>query len=246
MSSPEDQSANRDTAAQQDRLIDAMTQALASVAEPGETGLHLRRIASYVQALARQLCLSESYATRWPEAVRADIVRACVLHDIGNSAVPDRILLKPGALTTDELDTVRSHATVGRDFLAQLQRNFGEPSPFLDIARQIAYSHHERWDGKGYPQGLAGDAIPAPALLTAVADSYDALTSDRVYRAGIAHDKAIQQLFQERGAQLAPEMVDALIEVEHEFADIAKRFADSEHDLQRRIDYLAKAIAENP
>lgn len=246
LSPPETPSAIADTALHQDRLIDAMTQALASVAESGEIGQHLQRIALYVQTLARQLCLTEPYANRWPEPVRAALVRACVLHDIGNSAVPDRILLKPGALTPDELDIVRSHATIGRDILAQLQRNVGGPSTFLDIAQQIAYSHHERWDGKGYPQGLAGDTIPAPALLMAIADSYDALTSDRVYRAGIAHDKAIQQLFREREGQFAPDMVDALIEVEHEFADIAQRFADSETDLQKRMDYLAKAIAENP
>lgn len=246
MSSPVTQSDSADTAQHQDRLIDAMTKALAGVAESGEIGQHLQRIALYVQALARQLCLTEPYASRWPEPLRATVVRACVLHDIGNSAVPDRILLKPGALTPDELDTVRSHAAIGRDILGQIKHNLGEPSVFLDIAQQIAYSHHERWDGKGYPQGLVGDAIPEPALLTAIADSYDALTSDRVYRAGIAHDKAIQQLFQQRGGQFAPDMVDALIEVEHVFADIAQRFADSETDFQRRIDYMAKAIAETP
>ncbi len=246
MSALETPHASDESLHHQDRLVDAMVHAMARVAEPGEAGLHIQRIQLYVQTLARQLCLAEPYASRWPEATREALVRASALHDIGNSAVPDRILLKPGALTPDELELVRSHAAVGRDIVGQLQHQVGEPSAFLDLAQQIASGHHERWDGQGYPQGLAGDAIPAPALLMAVADAYDALTSDRVYRAGIAHDKAMQRLFQERGGQFAPDMVDALIEVQDVFADIARRFADSDSDLQKRIDYLAQAIAEDP
>ncbi len=246
MSPPEFPSDDADSPPHQDRLIHAMVQALASIAEPGEAGQHIQRIQLYFQALLSQLCLAEPYASQWPEPVRAAMVRASALHDIGNSVVPDRILLKPGALTPDELDTVRSHALTGRDIIAQLQRNAGEPSVFLNMAEQIAYGHHERWDGRGYPQGIAEDAIPAPALVMAIADAYDALTSDRVYRAGIAHDKAIKQLFQERGGQFAPDVVDALIEVQHVFADIAQQYADSDTDLQKRIDYMANAIAENP
>lgn len=246
MRSPQSMAANPDMPQHQDRMVHAMVQALARVAEPGEASQHIQRIQLFVEALAAQLCRSEPYASRWPAPMRDAMVRASALHDIGNSAVPDRILLKPGALTPDELGTVRSHAAIGRDMLAQLQRQVGEPSDFLELAQQIAYGHHERWDGQGYPQGLAGDAIPAPALLTALVDAYDALTSDRVYRAGIAHDKAMQQLFHERGGQFAPDMVDALIEVQDAFADIARRYADSDSDLQKRIDYLASAIAESP
>lgn len=227
-------------------LNHALVQALATIAEPGEAGLHIQRIQLYVQALARQLRQAQPYAELWPDGTLEALVRASALHDIGNSAVPDRILLKPGALTPEELDAVRSHAEIGRDIVAQMQRSVGAPSPFLELAREIAHGHHERWDGQGYPQGLAGEAIPPSALVVAVADAYDALTSDRVYRAGVAHDKAVQLLFQERGGQFAPDMVDALVEVQHEFADIARRLADSETDLQKRIDYLAKAIAESP
>lgn len=233
-------------APQPDRLAHALVLALASVSEPGEAGRHIERIQLYVRTLAQQLQLTEPYASQWPDAVLDTMVRASALHDIGNSAVPDRILLKPGALTPDELEVVRSHPTIGRDLIDQMQREAGIPSMFLDMARQIAYGHHERWDGKGYPQGSVGDAVPAPALVMALADAYDALTSDRVYRAGIAHDKAIGRLFQERGGQFAPDMVDALIEVQHVFADIAQRLADSEIDLQKRIDYMARAIAESP
>ncbi len=246
MSPPEIPFESDATPQHQDRLLHAMVFAMARIAEPGEAGQHIQRIQLYVQALVRQLCLTEPYASLWPQAVRDAMARASALHDIGNSAVPDRILLKPGALTPDELDTVRSHATIGRDILEQLQRHVGEPSAFLEMAQQIVYGHHERWDGHGYPQGLVGDAIPAAALLTAIADAYDALTSDRVYRVGIAHDKAMQRLFHERGGQFAPDMVDALIEVQDVFAEIARSHADTETDLQKRIDYMAKAIAENP
>jgi len=234
------------TLEQQVGLNHALVQALATTAEPGESGQHIHRIQQYVRVLARHLCQAQPYASLWPDDMLDVLVRASALHDIGNCAVPDRILLKPGALTAEELDMVRSHAVIGRDMIDQIQRSAGAPSAFLGIARQIAYGHHERWDGQGYPQGLAGEAIPAPALVMAVADTYDALTSNRVYRAAITHDKALQRLFHERGEQFAPDMVDALIEVQHEFADIARRFADTETDLQRQIDYLARAIAETP
>ena len=227
-------------------LTHALVQALATTAEPGEAGHHIHRIQLFVRALARQLCQAEPYARVWADDALEALVRASALHDIGNSAVPDRILLKPGALTPEEIEIVRSHAAIGRDIIAQIQRSAGAPSAFLAMARDIAYSHHERWDGQGYPQGLAGDAIALEAQVMAVADAYDALTSNRVYRAGIPHDKAMQRLFQERGGQFAPDVVDALIEVQHAFADIAQRFADTETDLQRQIDYLAKAIAESP
>jgi putative two-component system response regulator len=227
-------------------LVHALVLALARAAEPGLAGHHIQRIQLYVQALARQLRQTPSYANVWPDDKLEDLVQASALHDIGNSLVPDRILLKPGALTPDEVDSVRSHVVDGRDIIAQIQRSAGGPAGLLERAREITHCHHERWDGQGYPQGLAGDAIPASALVVAIADAYDALTSHRVYRAGVAHDKAMQLLFQERGGQFAPDMVDALIEIQHVFAEIAQRWADSETHLQQQIDYLAKAIAESP
>jgi putative two-component system response regulator len=233
-------------AAQHDRLNNALLLAMATMAEPNEAGHHIQRIGLYVQALANQLRQNAPYADQWPDATLDAMVRASALHDIGNSAVPDRILLKPGALSQEELDLVRNHPVIGRDIIDQVRRTAGGTSVLLDMAHQIIYGHHERWDGQGYPQGLANDENPTPALVMAIVDTYDAMTSDRVYRAGMPHDKAIQLIFQERGAQFAPDMVDALIEIQHEFADIARRLADSETDLQKKFDYLAKAIAESP
>ena len=227
-------------------LLDAMVLAMASMAEPGEGGRHIQRIQLYLQALAGQLQLSAPDTHRWTDADIDAMMRGAALHDIGNSAVPDRILLKPDALTADEFEVVRTHPVIGRDILDQIRRRAGVEPPFMGFARQIAYGHHERWDGTGYPQGIAGDSIPESARLMAIVDAYDALTSDRVYRAGVAHDKAMQLIFQERGAQFAPDMVDAFIEVQHMFKDIARQHADTENDLQRKMDYLAKAIAESP
>ncbi len=227
-------------------LLDAMVLAMASMAEPGEAGHHIQRIQLYLQALAGQLRISAAQTHPWTDADIDAMMRGAAWHDIGNSAVPDRILLKPGALTADEIEVVRTHPVIGRDIIDQIRRNAGVELPFMGFAHQIAYGHHERWDGTGYPQGISGDNIPESARLMAIVDAYDALTSDRVYRAGVPHDKAVQLIFQERGAQFAPDMVDAFIECQYTFKDIAQQNADTENDLQKKMDYLAKAIAESP
>ncbi len=229
-----------------DPLLNAMVLAMASMAEPGEAGRHIQRIQFYLQALARQLRISAPDTHQWSDADIDAMMRGAALHDIGNSAVPDRILLKLGALTAEEFEVVHMHPVIGRDIIDQIRRNAGVDQPFMGFARDIAYGHHERWDGTGYPQGITGENIPKSARLMAIVDTYDALTSDRVYRAGVPHDKAVQLIFQERGAQFAPDMVDSFIEIQHMFKDIALQYADTENDLQMKMDYLAKAIAESP
>jgi putative two-component system response regulator len=228
------------------QLLNAMVLAMASMAEPGEAGHHIQRIGLYLQALAGQMRSNAPDSHRWTDTDIDAMVRGAALHDIGNSAIPDRILLKPAALTPDEIEVMRAHPVIGRDIIDQIRRNAGVEMPFMGFAREIAYGHHERWDGTGYPQGIAGENIPASARLMAIADAYDALTSDRVYRAGMPHDRAVQLIFQERGTQFAPDMVDAFIEVQHMFQDIAQQNADTESDLQKKIEYLANAIAESP
>ena len=227
-------------------LLDAMVMAMAAMAEPGEAGHHIQRIQLYLQALAGQLRVSAPDSHGWTDADIDAMKLGAALHDIGNSAVPDRILLKPGKLTAEEIEVVRTHPVIGRDIIDQIRRNAGMEQPFMVFARQIAYGHHERWNGSGYPQGITGDEIPAPARLMAIVDAYDALTSDRVYRDGVPHDKAVQLIFQERGAQFAPDMVDAFIEVQHVFQDISQQHADTDSDLQKKMEYLANAIAESP
>lgn len=228
------------------KVFDATVVAMASLAEPGEAGNHIVRIQHYVRALAQKLKSSPAYARPLSDRTINLLFRAAPWHDIGNSGVPDRILLKPGPLTDEELEIVKTHPVVGRNVIDQIQRTAGVATEFLDLARAITYSHQERWDGKGYPQGLAGDRIPVAARLMAIADAYDALTSHRVYRDGMPHDKAVQLIFQERATHFDPDMVDAFIEIQDEFHLIAQRHADSEVDFQKRIDYMAKAIAESP
>jgi putative two-component system response regulator len=228
------------------RVFDATILAMAHLAEPGEAGNHIVRIQHYVRALAQKLKASPAYGRSMSEHRIGLLFRASPLHDIGNAGVPDRILLKPGPLSPEETEVIRTHPILGRDTIDQIRGSAGVSTEFLEVARDIIYSHQECWNGTGYPQGLAGEAIPMAARIMAIADAYDALTSDRVYRAGVAHDKAVQQIFQERAGQFDPDMVDAFIEIQDEFAAIAERFADTESDFQQKIDYMAKAIAESP
>ena len=228
------------------RVFDATILAMAHLAEPGEAGNHIVRIQHYVRALAQKLKASPAYGRSMSEHRIGLLFRASPLHDIGNAGVPDRILLKPGPLSPEETEVIRTHPILGRDTIDQIRGSAGVSTEFLEVARDIIYSHQEYWNGTGYPQGLAGEAIPMAARIMAIADAYDALTSDRVYRAGVAHDKAVQQIFQERAGQFDPDMVDAFIEIQDEFAAIAERFADTESDFQQKIDYMAKAIAESP
>ncbi len=228
------------------KVLDAIILALASTAEPGEAGNHILRIQHYVRALAQKLKTSPAYAARMSDHLIGLMFRAAPWHDIGNSGVPDRILLKPGPLTEQELEIVKTHPALGRKTIEQIRRAAGVSSEFLDTAMDIAYSHQERWDGYGYPQGLAGEDIPLTARVMAIADAYDALTSQRVYREGAPHDIAVQRIFQERAAHFDPDMVDAFIEIQDEFQAIALRYADTVVDFQKRIEYMAKAIAESP
>ena len=136
-----------------------------------------------------------------------------------------------------------AHARDGEVMLAYAMN--GQDIPFLHTAKELTQSHQEKWDGTGYPNGLSGDQIPVSARLMAIADVYDALINDRVYKAGVTHTKAVQIIFQGRGSHFDPDMVDAFIEIQDEFRLIAQCYADSEADMQKKIAYLADAIAED-
>ena len=236
----------RETTLDLHRLLDATVLAMAGLAEPGEAGNHIVRVQHYVRALAVKLKTSPTYGRPMSDVAITLMFRAAPLHDIGNAGIPDRVLLKPGALNTDEVALVRTHCDIGRASIDQIRSSAGFSTQFLEVARDIVSGHHERWDGRGYPAALEGEAIPLAARIMALADAYDALTSDRVYRAGVAHDRAVQCIFQDRGEQFDPDMVDALIEIQDEFASIAQRYTDTDVDLQRKMDYMAAAIAETP
>ena len=213
-------------------LQDTTILALASLAETRdtETGKHLLRTKAYVQALCERLSGHPRFSEELTPNRVVMIVKCVPLHDIGKVGIEDRILLKPGPLTIDECAIMKTHTTLGRDAIANVQEDTSE---LFEIAKQIIYSHHEKWDGSGYPQGLSGDAIPIAARLMAVADVYDALVSRRDYKESLSHERATQIIFEGRGTHFDPNVVNAFLQSNDEFQAIAVRFADAEPKLPR-------------
>ena len=163
----------------------------------GETAEHTRRVGELAAAVAERLGLSE---------LEVRLVRfAAPLHDIGKIAVPAEILLKPGRLTEDEFEQVKAHTTIGARMLA------GKEQPLLVVAEQIARTHHERWDGSGYPAGLAGEDIPLAGRIVAIVDVFDALTHDRPYKHAWSVDDALAEIQSQRGRHFDPRVVDAFL-----------------------------------
>lgn len=224
-------------------VLFAMT-TLAELRE-SDTESHLIRVKNYVRALVERLKSHPEYAQTLTPLFIENLLGCTHMYDLGTVGIPDRILLKPGRLDSNELAIMRTHTRLGHEAIVHAERSLDSTSPLLAIAKDVTLSHHERWDGKGYPQALAGTQIPLAARIVAVADVYDALISNKVYKQGVPHEEAVQIIFSERASHFDPDVVDAFIEVSPEFASIAQRFADNEDDMQKKIEYLANAIAEN-
>ena len=214
---------------------DVTIMAMASLAETrdNETGNHIRRTQNYVRALAEKLKGDPRFARYFAENSAEMLYKSAPLHDIGKVGVPDAILLKPGKLTPEEFAVMKTHTTLGRDAILSAEKLIGVDDTFLRLAREIAYSHQEKWDGSGYPQGLSGEAIPVSARLMAIADVYDALISRRVYKPAFPHDQAVEMIKEGRGKHFDPVMVDAFLEIAEEFKAIAERFVDSQEEVNR-------------
>jgi putative two-component system response regulator len=181
-----------------------------------DTGDHLERIGRYVRLLAQEMRASHSVIDdEWTER----LVLASSLHDIGKVGVPDSVLLKPGKLTDEERTIMERHTIMGADTLLSIRSRFGA-DPFLDMGINIALAHHERWDGSGYPFGLQGNQISLAARIVALADVYDALTSERVYKAAYSHEKARAIILDGRGSHFDPDVIDAFERCEHLFNEI--------------------------
>ena len=204
--------------------------ALASLAETrdNETGNHIFRTQHYVLVLANYLRGHARFADQLGDAVVDRLFKAAPLRDIGKVGIPDRILLKPGRLDAQEFEVMKTHTTMGRDAIDKAQRRTGVRVPLLETAMEIALSHQEKWDGSGYPQGLAGDSIPLPARLMALADVYDALISRRVYKDAMPHAQAREVIAAGRGQHFDPDIVDAFLALEADFQNVALRFEDSD------------------
>ncbi len=204
-------------------------EAMATLAEwrDPETGGHIKRTQNYVRLLAEYMARDPKYAPELDPNTVELLYQSAPLHDVGKVSIPDSILLKPDRLTDDEFTEMKRHTLRGRDALAAAERKLGGNS-FLRLAREIAYGHHERWDGKGYPQGIAGESIPLPARLMALADVYDALTSRRVYKPALPHEEVARMIMEGRGGQFDPSVVDAFMSLQEEFQAIAQRYQDQE------------------
>jgi cyclic di-GMP phosphodiesterase len=213
---------------------DVTIMAMASLAETRdqETGNHIRRTQHYVRLLALELRKQPKFAAVLDDATIELLFKSAPLHDIGKVGIPDAILLKPGKLTPEEFEVMKTHTTLGRDAIVAAEALLDEPVSFLTYAREIAYSHQEKWDGTGYPEGLAGERIPLSARLMAVADFYDALISRRVYKPTFLHDKAVEIIREGRGKHFDPDVVDGFLAIQEACRAIAARYADREAEVQ--------------
>ncbi len=200
--------------------------ALAKLAESrdSETGHHLERVQSYSRLLTQQLARTSKYASTIDAEYIRMIYLTSPLHDIGKVGIPDAVLLKPGRLSNEEFEIMKTHATLGAETLEAALNRFPEV-PFFQIARNIAATHHERWDGTGYPAGLAGTKIPLCGRIVSLADVYDALTSKRVYKNAFTHIVARSIILEGSGTHFDPDVVDAFLQVENEFIAIREHFA---------------------
>lgn len=198
---------------------------LAETRDP-ETGNHLRRTQEYVRTLARGLKHHPRFSHYLDERTIGQLAQSAPLHDIGKVGIPDHILLKPGKLTPDEWAIMKTHAEIGAEAIAQAIADSARPVEFLQIAQEIARGHHEKWDGSGYPRGLAGDGIPISARLMALADVFDALICARVYKPPMPYEEAYSIIVSGSGTHFDPDVVDAFIREFDTFKRIADNYAE--------------------
>ncbi len=227
-------------------IQDATIMAMASLAETrdAETGNHIRRTQKYVHALAEALRGHPRFGPLLSDENIHLIYKSAPLHDIGKVGIPDRVLLKPGRLTEDEFEIIKRHPQLGHDAIVAAERMLGLSVTFLRFAKEIAGCHHEKWDGTGYPKGLRGNEIPVAARLMAIADVYDALISERVYKKAFSHESAVELIRSGRGTQFDPDVTDAFLALSDTFREIARRYADPQADLDSQRERLRLVFGE--
>lgn len=209
-------------------MKDATIIALAGLAETRDTdtGAHLRRTQLYVRTLAEAARGMPAYSGELTDEVINILSKTSPLHDIGKVGIPDSILLKPGKLTKEEFEIMKGHVTLGGKAIAAAEAQMGTTNSFMRYAREIVTSHHEKWDGSGYPKGLKGASIPLAGRIMAIADVYDALRTKRVYKDAISHEAAVQIIVEGRGTHFDPGLVDAFMEVHTRFNTICADLTD--------------------
>lgn len=208
---------------------ESVIEAMGMVAEhrDPETGAHISRTKRYVNLITWELSKLPKYHKVLTPHIVELVTHAAPLHDLGKIAIPDAILLKEGPLNPEEWSQMQTHSLIGEETISLAEQKFND-NDTLFIAKEIAGSHHERWDGKGYPRAIAGEQIPLWGRIMAVADVYDAIISRRVYKDALSHQEALAYLLKERGGQFDPEVVDAFIVVADSILEVALKYADDD------------------
>jgi putative two-component system response regulator len=208
--------------------LNTMLQAMANIIEYRnlESGSHVKRVQLFSKVLIDHILGRSSkypeYAFQLQQLEPDIIVRSAALHDVGKISIPDRILLKPGKLDPDEFETMKTHTTVGKKIVESILN--GNEAIYLQHCRDIAYCHHERFDGKGYPRGISGHDIPLAARIVSIADVYDALVCARVYKSAYSYEAAVQLITDGSGTQFDPVLTRILIDAQDEFQSITKEY----------------------
>jgi len=198
------------------------------------TGTHLERIREYSKMIAEEMAKNPKYAGHITPEYIDDIYQSSILHDIGKVGIPDAVLLKPGRLSDEEFDVIKRHTKLGGDAIKAIETQI-EGKSFLALGKEIAYNHHEKWDGSGYPRGLNGEDIPLAARIIALADVYDALTTKRFYKKAYTHERSRQIIIDLKATHFDPEVVDVFLALEDEFDRIRRENLEDETELMKPL-----------
>lgn len=211
-------------------IQDVTIMTITSLAETrdNDTGHHIRRTQIYLRTLAEKLGTHPRFSDALTASMIETLFKSAPLHDVGKVGIPDRILLKPGRFEPEEFETMKTHCALGYEAIDKAEKQLGFSVDFLSCAKEIAYFHHEKWDGSGYPTGRAGSDIPLSARLMAIADVYDALTCRRVYKAAMPHEKAVEVIVAGRGSHFDPDIVDAFLDIHETFRAVALQYQDAD------------------
>ena len=191
-----------------------------------ESGAHIRRTTLLTEALVAKMLTMDSFRTAMQSENIHSLVKASALHDIGKISISDSILLKPGKLTPEEFDVIKTHTTVGSEIIDSISATLPDSDMYLKYAREICHHHHERWDGKGYPIGLGGEEIPLSARIVSLVDVYDALVSPRCYKSAFSHEKSLEIIMEGRGTQFDPNITDILPDI----SDVIRQIEENHRD----------------
>ena len=204
------------------------------------TGMHLERIQEYVRVIAETMAAQSKYANYITEEYILDVSKSSILHDIGKVGIPDSILLKPGRLLPEEFEIIKRHCVIGGDALKEMEAKI-EGQSFLTLGKEAAYHHHEKWDGSGYPSGLKGEQIPLSARQVALADVYDALTSERSYKKAFSHEHSREIIVNSKGTHFDPDVVEAFLEQEDTFRSIRYHLEHPDQEMDVELPMPASA-----